>query len=211
MPDYGAALNDWLAQGPPPQQAGPDYTLMLQQYMTHQPEQPNPAKPYLDFARNFSEGGLHQALKGAGVETPEWTDRAARLVNSPAANAALGVMTPMKGGKAMDLLRDVGMKAAQPGIKASLPGPKNILDRAWDNYTKRMSESEMLSSEATWGTAQRLADEKGMPAGKAFARVVNDWHKRKGTGKTMTEDEANAHMGGEQGAAMLQDILRNRK
>lgn len=65
--------------------------------MTHQPEQPNPARPVIDFAKNFYRGGLSQALQGAGMQMPEWSSRIGRFLNNPAANMALGVMTPMSG------------------------------------------------------------------------------------------------------------------
>lgn len=44
-----------------------------------------------DDAKNFMRGGLYGALKGRGVETPEWADRAADFMQSPAVNDALAV------------------------------------------------------------------------------------------------------------------------
>jgi len=49
----------------------------VQRMMTHQAEEPNPARPYLDFARNFAGGGLQRALDlpnnfmGRAIQNPD--------------------------------------------------------------------------------------------------------------------------------------------
>jgi len=110
----------------------PEYTDALQQYMTHQPERPNPAQPYLDAAKNFYAGGLHGVLKGAGVKTPEWSDRLAGFLNNPSANAALGVMSPMKvpslGGRTVQV--KMGKPVEVEAYKGSHPYV-NEPDRDW--------------------------------------------------------------------------------
>lgn len=50
---------------------------------THYPEQPNPAAPYLDFARNFATGGLHNALA-------MHPDLISRVLQNPDNIAAIG-------------------------------------------------------------------------------------------------------------------------
>jgi hypothetical protein len=63
--------------------------------MTHQAEQPNPARPIIDAARAFAGGGLQGVANTQGVSTPEWSQRLGAVLSSPEANAALGVMTPL--------------------------------------------------------------------------------------------------------------------
>lgn len=69
--------------------------------MTHQPEQPNPAAPYLQDVRNFfgsgpGQGGIYGVLKGRGFDLPQWMDRGAEFLHNPDVNMALGVMGPSK-------------------------------------------------------------------------------------------------------------------
>lgn len=69
--------------------------------MTHYPEGPNPAAPYLQDVRNFfgsgsGQGGIYGVLKGRGVDLPQWMDRTADFLHDPAVNAALGMASPLK-------------------------------------------------------------------------------------------------------------------
>ena len=71
----------------------------LTRTMTHQAEQPNPAQPYLDFARRFADGGLSSALQGAGVQLPDWANSnpLQAVVQNPDNVAAMGMAAPGKG------------------------------------------------------------------------------------------------------------------
>lgn len=68
-----------------------------QRQMTHQPEQPNPAQPYLDAVKNFASplfdpaahGGILGMLEGAGYSPPEWARAPQAVLNNPAFNQAL--------------------------------------------------------------------------------------------------------------------------
>lgn len=182
----------------------------------------------LDYYGNKITSALtapRDALTGAmpvtdteGMPTPEAMQRAKDVANLAmtggmpmAQEGALG----MAGGKLhasdpLASLREAGMQAAQPGIKASLPPPKKLLDRTWDNYTKRMTEEEALQSEPVWGAAQRMADDYGTSHASAFARVMNDWYKRKGVDKYMSEEAANAYTGVERANAQFGDLLKHR-
>jgi hypothetical protein len=59
-----------------------------QRMMTHMPEQPNPALPVIDAVSRFAKGGI------AGVIGHR--DRLGNILQSDAANTALGVLTPMR-------------------------------------------------------------------------------------------------------------------
>src|SRR5215468_11057550 len=59
--------------------------------MTHWPEGPNPAQPYIDMARNFAKGGMTETLRGAGVQLPDWSNRISDIAQSENFNTALGI------------------------------------------------------------------------------------------------------------------------
>lgn len=65
--------------------------------MTHKPEQPNPAAPYLDAASRFARGGIHGALQNTPYALPPWSDTIARALNSPSANDAMSFGMPELG------------------------------------------------------------------------------------------------------------------
>jgi hypothetical protein len=65
--------------------------------MTHQAEQPNPAQPYMNMARDYMQGGLARVLRQRGVELPDWINKADAVLQNPDFNLAMGVMTPIKG------------------------------------------------------------------------------------------------------------------
>jgi hypothetical protein len=50
-------------------------------------------QPAIDFAKNFYEGGLHQAFKGAGIQLPAWSQSISDFFTSPGVNTALGALT----------------------------------------------------------------------------------------------------------------------
>jgi len=60
--------------------------------MTHWPEQPNPAEPYLKAAKDFAKGGISEVI---GHHDP-----LGDLLQSDAANTAIGMAMPLKGIKA---------------------------------------------------------------------------------------------------------------
>lgn len=127
-------------------------------------------------------------------------------IGPPGAGRALRAGAEAVEPAAMGQLREAAMMAAQPGVKANLPPPKNLLDRTWDNYTKRMTESEMLESEPAWGTAKRISEQDNVPMARGFAKIVNDWYQRKGIDKQMSEKAANEYLGSEQAKAMLRNM-----
>lgn len=67
-----------------------DVTRELASTMTHQAEQPNPAKPYLDAASRFATGGISGVI---GHRDP-----LGDLLQSDAANTAIGMVGPLKQG-----------------------------------------------------------------------------------------------------------------
>ena len=69
----------------------------LARTMTHQPEQPNPAEPYLKGIRDFAAGGVSDVLRGAGVQMPQASNAVGDLLKSDAANTAIGMVNPIKG------------------------------------------------------------------------------------------------------------------
>jgi len=159
--------------------------------------------------------GALQVNDSEGMPTPQAMKRGMGVANLAmtsgmpmAQKGAAGMAGGKLGGDPLASLRETAMQAGQPGVKANLPPPKNLLDRAWDNYTKRMTEKEAKESEAVWGTAARLAKEKGVSEAEAFARVMNDWYKRKGLDKRMTEKEANEYTGSARGSALFDALLK---
>lgn len=168
--------------------------------------------------RDALTGALQVNDPATGMPTPEAMQRGQGVANLAmtggipmAQRGALGMAGGKLGGPKEDplaSLRESAMQAGQPGVKDKLPPPKNLLDRAWDNYTKRMTESEALESEPVWGTAAQIAEQDGVSEAKAFARVMNDWYKRKGVDKRMTEKEANEYTGGARGSALFNALLR---
>jgi hypothetical protein len=67
--------------------------------MTHWPEAPNPVPGIVQSARDFLKGGLSEVLKGQGVQLPEWSNRVGGVLQSEAANTAIGMTLPLKGAK----------------------------------------------------------------------------------------------------------------
>lgn len=65
--------------------------------MTHWPQQPNPAQPYIDALAAFAKGGLQGVANQRGIETPDWSKAAGNVLSSDAANAAIGMAAPLKG------------------------------------------------------------------------------------------------------------------
>ncbi len=164
--------------------------------------------------RDAMTGALPVTDPATGMPTPQAMQRGQGVANLAMTSGipfAQRGAAGMAGGKLsqpdpLASLREAAREAAQPGVKANLPPPKNLLDRAWDNYTKKMPESEVLKSEAVWGTAKRIVEQEGISEAKAFAKVMNDWYKRKGIDKRMTETEANEYTGGERTQHLLRDL-----
>jgi len=84
--------------------------------MTHWPEQPNPAEPYLKAAKDFAKGGISEVI---GHHDP-----LGDLLQSDAANTAIGMAGPLKGGdvfaqRILDLVRklpDTGVHQGKVAI-----------------------------------------------------------------------------------------------
>lgn len=72
-------------------------TDQLRRFMTHQPEAPNPAAPYLQAARDFARGGISGVVRGRGAEMPAWSNQVGDVLTSEPANWAIGMATPLKG------------------------------------------------------------------------------------------------------------------
>lgn len=70
--------------------------------MTHYPESPNPAQPYIQGTKDFLKGGLSEVLKGQGVQLPDWSNRVGDVLQSEAANTAIGMAAPLKGVGALE-------------------------------------------------------------------------------------------------------------
>lgn len=113
--------------------------------MTHGPEQPNTAKPYLDAATRFSQSGLTGAFPFLRQYMPGWLNTLGDLVQSPAAKDAFS--TANIGGfplveafwspKELDILRRLyGSKDWDPSI---LPWrtPSQIRQKAFQMGLKR--------------------------------------------------------------------------
>lgn len=66
----------------------------LSRSMTHYPESPNPAAPYVQGTKDFLTGGILQTLRGQGVQLPEWANRISDVAQSEPFNAAIGMATP---------------------------------------------------------------------------------------------------------------------
>lgn len=166
--------------------------------------------------RDAFTGAMPVNDPATGMPTPEAMQRGQGVANLAmtggipmSERGAVGMAGGRLGGvDPLASLREAGMQAAQPGVKANLPPPKKLLDRTWDNYTKRMTEDEALQSEPVWGAAQRMADEHGTSHASAFARVMNDWYARKGIDKHMSEDAANAYTGRERANAQFGALLK---
>jgi len=61
--------------------------------MTHWPQEPNAnVDAFKRGVSDFARGGVYGVLKGQGVDTPDWMDRAADAVNSQGVNDALGAL-----------------------------------------------------------------------------------------------------------------------
>ncbi len=65
--------------------------------MTHRPEQPNPAQPYLAAAQQYFRGGVPEILRAHGIELPSWLAVIDRVLNNPDNQAAMGMALPLKG------------------------------------------------------------------------------------------------------------------
>lgn len=74
--------------------------------MTHWPQEPNAnVDAFKRGVSDFARGGVYGVLKGQGVDTPEWMDRGADVVNGQGANDALSVTG---GGPAVGMARQAG-------------------------------------------------------------------------------------------------------
>jgi hypothetical protein len=70
--------------------------------MTHQPEASNPVpgivRSAASAAGDFMQGGLTGVMKGQGAQLPEWSNKVGNVLQSEAANTAIGMASPLKGG-----------------------------------------------------------------------------------------------------------------
>src|SRR5258707_12713044 len=98
-----------------------------QRMMTHQAEQPNTALPYIEATRRFARGGI------AGLIG--YRDPLGDLLQSDAANTALGVMTPGtlgKLGSASDKVRAAAIRTPQGTFEG--PNHASIIDMLARKY-----------------------------------------------------------------------------
>jgi hypothetical protein len=64
--------------------------------MTHQAEQPNPAQPYMNMARDYMQGGLARVLRQRGVELPDLINKADAMLQNPDFQLAMGMVSPLQ-------------------------------------------------------------------------------------------------------------------
>lgn len=86
-------------------------------------------------------------------------------------------------------------------VENVVPSPKSLLDRVYDNYTKRMTPDEMLKSEPVWGTAKLIAERDGVPEAQAFADLANDYYAKHGINQFMSPNAARKFLAQERGIA----------
>jgi hypothetical protein len=85
-------------------------------------------------------------------------------------------------------------EAANENAKFELPEIKSWEDQQWDNYVKRMSPDELLTSETLWGGAKRLSDDVGISESEAFAQLANRFWRRMGANRYITPELAKRYM-----------------
>ena len=92
-------------------------------------------------------------------------------------------------------LSPANQNVSQAAVKAALPGELSIEDRTWQNYaSKVVHPDEVLSSEALWGGAARIAERDGISNAEAFSYLANDIWKRMGANKFITPQMAQKHI-----------------
>jgi hypothetical protein len=123
MPDLVPVDHDPFASAP--QFVPVDHDPFAVQSMTHQPEQPNPAAPYLNAAKNIAGSGLAFAtggLKGAGVDVlPDWMNTFGSVFQNPDNAAAIGAIGPAGIARMGEMLADgATQRQIADELKASL-------------------------------------------------------------------------------------------
>lgn len=85
----------------------------------------------------------------------------------------------------------------RPASGLDLPPPLTPLERNWQNYGKRMSPDDVLTSEAVWGHATRGA-EAGLGRAESFAQAANDLWQRMGANRYVSPDMARRYIAQEE-------------
>jgi hypothetical protein len=135
-------------------------TNALRATMTHQASAPNPAKPTLDTLQAFGAGGLQGVANLRGIGTPEWSRQLGAKLSSPEANAALGVVGPMKG--ASSAIRNAAeiMKHQQGGISTTFIGDIKALLKESGMTDKQVDEAILNEARSGRATLARSSSTK---------------------------------------------------
>jgi biotin operon repressor len=152
--------------------------------MTHQPEQPNPAQPYLDKAAQYARTGLGFAtggLQGAGALSglPNWTQSnpIQRAVQNPDNAAAMGMAnpTPVIAGNPKMIARFNELLEQGHGTRAIADelGISRSSVRRWLERTDRMTAAK--ENPVIWGGYPEAVDDlrQGINEGKSFEKIAN--------------------------------------
>jgi hypothetical protein len=143
--------------------------------MTHEAEQPDQAQRYLDLIRRgaaatgaFAQGGLTGLMRQQGVQTPEWSNRIGDVLQSEAANTALGATTP---------LGAIGSKLPALVVARRFPSGEVVYGEPGKIHTSLLTKKEYgggdypADIEAQMGFAE--------PGGKFMSRQeAMDWAKK---------------------------------
>jgi len=166
----------------------------LARTMTHQAEQPNPARPVIDAAKAFATGGLQGVANKQGVATPAWSQRAGEVLTSPAANAALGMINPIKGAPtfymgtqepfALDKLATTG--ANRGSERAIFLAPTEKLARDYGNIVTPISVNAKNPKTIDW-RAREGVSERDKNLG------VADWYNEGAMAHAIDEARAQGH------------------
>lgn len=136
--------------------------------MTHWPQQgeerlETSPPPYRQDTLNFAGGGIHGVLKGRGVDTPEWADRAADVIHSPAFNDALGA-TPLGVTREglNQIIRMTGEGKTRQEIADALGVSRSFVQRALGREGMTKTMYDVADARAATMAEVRRLDEAGM-------------------------------------------------
>lgn len=93
--------------------------------MTHQPEQENTAKPYLDTFKRFVHGGISEAVYG------EDRSQLAKAMSSESANAALGLFGGRFSPNSLGVATKIESAGYSPGLIKQLTGLERGAEGMW--------------------------------------------------------------------------------
>ena len=192
--------------------------LTRQRQMTHYPEPPNPAAPYLRGALGFGHGGLQGLAESIGMQTPQQSQNVGHYLTNPDIEAAMGMMMPLWG---------TGIRMGEPTLSEAArlrgkPSNENLfgirsageqtswslrehgvsddfINRLWSDYTSyhssnAQSPEQILKSGTIYGGAKHLAQLGNIPVNEAFAMIANKIFQRIGANRYITPQQANYYI-----------------